>query len=526
MDRDCGGKEMKGSLLVFVLAAAVMCPAAWGKADSTPSTSREAGSRSIRFRWSRPDRGLVSSYLFAMSFDGGRTWKTYSTADTTWAGPAPPCSSTVVARVAAVNYAGIAGPFSRPSKPVVLDFNSPPSAFRLLGPEQGSVTGSTRPTFTWEPASDDGKGKIRYEILISETGGFDLPEQVFSVEDTFWTPALEFAENQVCYWTVQAVDQCGACSRPAEGPHHFFVDALAEPPEAPSINAPSGRLPGLGDTLRWSIPLDPDPLDSVEGYFLRVGFDSAMTSVAAEETLFGRNWFPVAELRFKEPVGKDVLLYWDVAAFDHTRLASDFSALPGKLRMDETNLTIQGLSASVLPSGVVISFGCRAGEPTHLLYLLRQERGNEGMQIVSRKALLSGGRVSFTDTTAKAGHTYLYHLAARDAAGRSTILGSVTVRVHHAGTQGLVLYNTQPNPFRNSTSIGFEVPERTPVRLSVFGVNGRRIRTIVAEPLIKGFHLYAWDGRDDTGRRVASGVYLLRLQTSSESVTRKMLIVR
>ena len=68
------------------------------------------------------------------------------------------------------------------------------------------------------------------------------------------------------------------------------------------------------------------------------------------------------------------------------------------------------------------------------------------------------------------------------------------------------------NPFRESTRIAWEMPSQSSVRLSVFDVQGRRVRTLAEGDFGPGAHDAAWDGRDDRGRPAASGSYFLRLE--------------
>jgi flagellar hook assembly protein FlgD len=81
-----------------------------------------------------------------------------------------------------------------------------------------------------------------------------------------------------------------------------------------------------------------------------------------------------------------------------------------------------------------------------------------------------------------------------------------------------------PNPFRGTTSIGFELAHRGAVDLGVYAVNGRRIRTLVREVREAGVFRIAWDGRDDHGSLVPAGAYFVRLaaegRVERESVIR------
>ncbi|MEN8008080.1 MAG: FlgD immunoglobulin-like domain containing protein [Candidatus Krumholzibacteriota bacterium] len=88
------------------------------------------------------------------------------------------------------------------------------------------------------------------------------------------------------------------------------------------------------------------------------------------------------------------------------------------------------------------------------------------------------------------------------------------------------LAQNTPNPFNPSTRIDFSLEAAGPVRLEVFDAAGRRVRVLVAGWRAAGEHHVEWDGTDDRGRRVGSGVYPYRLQTATRTENRKMTLVQ
>lgn len=91
---------------------------------------------------------------------------------------------------------------------------------------------------------------------------------------------------------------------------------------------------------------------------------------------------------------------------------------------------------------------------------------------------------------------------------------------------GFLLYANYPNPFNPSTTISFELPFPSEVRLTIFDSSGREIRTLLNERRYSGINNASWDGRDSQGKAVASGIYLYRLTMANHSLTRKMLLVK
>jgi hypothetical protein len=86
----------------------------------------------------------------------------------------------------------------------------------------------------------------------------------------------------------------------------------------------------------------------------------------------------------------------------------------------------------------------------------------------------------------------------------------------------LALAPNAPNPFSGRTRLRFAVPKAGAVKLSVYDVTGRLVADLVDGVLPAGNHTADWDGRDRAGRRVASGVYLARIEAGGETRTREM----
>ena len=90
----------------------------------------------------------------------------------------------------------------------------------------------------------------------------------------------------------------------------------------------------------------------------------------------------------------------------------------------------------------------------------------------------------------------------------------------------LVLYQNVPNPFNPSTTIKFYLPCAVFVDLGVYSVSGGRVATLIATEIGRGPHSITWNGRDDRGRSLPSGIYFYRLAAGSCMETRKMVLLR
>ena len=92
--------------------------------------------------------------------------------------------------------------------------------------------------------------------------------------------------------------------------------------------------------------------------------------------------------------------------------------------------------------------------------------------------------------------------------------------------QAFALSQNFPNPFNSDTVFRFELPQSGAVELTVFNIAGQQVATLVQGQREAGSYTLRWDGRDEGGKGLASGVYLYRLRAGEQVETRKLLILR
>ncbi len=83
-----------------------------------------------------------------------------------------------------------------------------------------------------------------------------------------------------------------------------------------------------------------------------------------------------------------------------------------------------------------------------------------------------------------------------------------------------------PNPFDTATSIGWSLAEPAHVRITVYDVRGRRVASLLDEPRPAGEGVIGWNGRDDEGRAVVSGIYFVRMDIPGGTATRRIVRLR
>ena len=89
-----------------------------------------------------------------------------------------------------------------------------------------------------------------------------------------------------------------------------------------------------------------------------------------------------------------------------------------------------------------------------------------------------------------------------------------------------LLLQNYPNPFNPETTICFDMPASGPARLEIYNVRGQMVKTLAEGNHEFGRHSYVWNGTDNGGNSVSSGIYFYRLTTSSHSESRKMMLMK
>ena len=88
------------------------------------------------------------------------------------------------------------------------------------------------------------------------------------------------------------------------------------------------------------------------------------------------------------------------------------------------------------------------------------------------------------------------------------------------------LEGNYPNPFNPETAIRFSLKDSGKVRLNIFNIKGQLVRTMLNSDLNAGYHNLVWNGKDDAGRSVSSGIYMYRLEAPGYTKTLKMMLMK
>ncbi len=146
----------------------------------------------------------------------------------------------------------------------------------------------------------------------------------------------------------------------------------------------------------------------------------------------------------------------------------------------------------------------------------------------------AGQQDSFTVSDLEGGSTYYFVLKTIDEVGNvsdiSNIVKFVGLALGYNDDEVLPmdisLSQNYPNPFNPSTTIEYSVPINSHVRLTIYNIQGRTIATLVDGIKLQGQYEQTWNGTNELGSQVASGIYFYRLETSLNTKTKKMVLLK
>ncbi len=92
--------------------------------------------------------------------------------------------------------------------------------------------------------------------------------------------------------------------------------------------------------------------------------------------------------------------------------------------------------------------------------------------------------------------------------------------------QNFTLFQNYPNPFNPYTTLSYELKHELFVRLEIYDIQGRKVKTLISERQTPGFKNVIWDGKDNDKKSLPSGVYLYRLKAGDQKKTKKMIFLK
>jgi len=217
-------------------------------------------------------------------------------------------------------------------------------------------------------------------------------------------------------------------------------------------------------------------------------------------------------------------VYRDVPADRFLHLCED----PASLRT--APLAVEAMTVASVREGIRVEWSSGSPEIWANVTLYRRDPGQNGFSALDATISWEETRGIALDTNVEPGVAYEYRVVLRDDVGNRTFsapLAASYAPVDDPLPSRVALGQNFPNPFNPSTTILMTVPRSMPVTLRIHDTRGRLVRTLFSGvPAVPGEIPVEWDGRDEGGRIVGSGIYYYTLSTEEGSQSRKLTMVR
>ncbi|MFQ6091186.1 MAG: FG-GAP-like repeat-containing protein [bacterium] len=218
----------------------------------------------------------------------------------------------------------------------------------------------------------------------------------------------------------------------------------------------------------------------------------------------------------------------------HLTNAYGFEAAP-------MGVMLQNFSVLGRAEGVLLRWSVSGSGEVTAFSILRASRADGPFGEVQGEVEEKNGAYCFLDKNVSIGSPYLYKLEVVSAAGERRSFGPLAV--DWSVPSQFALFQNYPNPFNPTTTIQYTIPSRehrgksggkgvdselSALRstLKIYNILGQEVRTLLDEHQKPGYYTVTWDGRDENGREVASGVYFYRLTAGEYTYTKRMVLLR
>lgn len=210
--------------------------------------------------------------------------------------------------------------------------------------------------------------------------------------------------------------------------------------------------------------------------------------------------------------------YVQIVAIDLLGNHSDYTVI-----LDETATLITIFEARSIHEGIELEWDLESDDQIEEIYIERRDQDSRTWNKITNGELVSSESGRFTDRNVTAGRSYEYVLTVLTKEGEA--IKSRTVHVNIKRYQ-LSLQQNYPNPFNPATSISFTLPERMKIDLSIYDINGKRIKTLSRGVFNSGHSEINWNGTNEAGVHVSSGVYFAKLKAGNRVLSKKMVLLR
>ena len=434
----------------------------------------------------------------------------------------------------------------------VTPMNDAPASALPLQPGPSVLTNNLRPTFNWHASKDIDGDAITYTLTVARDNAFSDVILTQQSTDTVATASADMDTTAVLFWRITANDNHGgvvigpATSFSTDARKAFFqIGVLA--------NTVSPLHVGL--YVRSTKQLNGNPAGQFElsenGNVISAHNDTFEKLTAHTEPTYYTNYVIRQSGTLKISVtGTDMVGNVTVAQRNYAvdvlarnkpfATASDGIVWSGTA-MSEGMTAIAREDADAGPMNKNTSASLYTDEaisPVYEMIVTADVKGKLTLtysdDVISNLHRIISGEVDerLIGIYAEENGQWVY-IGGQGKNGSVTTSwnksGKIMARYNPAHTiipDHVELLQNYPNPFNPSTTIRFGLSENGTVRLTVYNLLGQKVKTLVQQHVAAGYHTIVWNGRNESGHAVSSGVYLYRLEIQGHVVTKKMMFLK
>ena len=194
-------------------------------------------------------------------------------------------------------------------------------------------------------------------------------------------------------------------------------------------------------------------------------------------------------------------------------------------------------------NGIMLNWSTQAETENMGFDIYRSDTENGEYQIINADVIPVSNcagdvhNYSFTDVSVEEGETYYYKIADLDVTGSTTnFFGPIEATAQSSSVSGFsddnnlpekhVLGAAYPNPFNGKTNIQYFMNGAGMVKVELYNLMGQKVRTLVSEIQNAGSHSVSWDGKNDLGQDLGSGIYLYHMTTNNFKASKRILYLK
>ena len=401
-------------------------------------------------------------------------------------------------------------------------------SFNLSQPIAGTTITTLTPTFSWESADSL---VTSYTLSLGSSSEDIMTYDLGSVNQIQLTNPLP--DNTIYRWHVTAHMNNGATFNNLGGNQTFAVNIANDPPEPAALITPTPNSVEVTTTpnFYWEISSDPDPGESLS-YRLWLSRDIEFEDTDIYE-MTDHTYTPETELIDNSEY------YWKIETTDSPGANAETN--PARFWVNTvleppnafTLLSPPNFANGLTQTPDFIWATASDNDPRdYSVYTILIATDSLFLNIVTTVNALAD--TSFTITNDLSNNAqYWWKVIAVDTDSLTTespvhnfTVGYVSTDPETALPTEYALHANYPNPFNPSTTIKYDLPEAGLVHLTIYNQLGQPIRTLISREEAAGFKSIIWDGRNERGKQVSTGIYLYRMRVNEFSQTKKMILMK